>query len=285
MIAHVAEAGESRGRVVLQVCTSRPSLVAMEAAIRIARAYRSEIESLFVEDMNLLQLASFPFAREITFSGKARPLTRDDMEREFRNAFRSLQRRIEVLAAAAEVPVKRQIVRDDPLTALQRACTECGPWNLVALADPFGAGSCASLQQLFDSVTDATGLLIVGPGARRLDGRIVVMNDETEHLQNMLRVAERLASLDETEISIALVAESEEKILELESGTRLLLEDNPGVEITTVAVVRDEAAASEVLRRQNPGFVISRYGGLLVPADGNLRALSLTLECPLLLVR
>ncbi|MFM1814273.1 MAG: hypothetical protein RLZ98_968 [Pseudomonadota bacterium] len=285
MIAHVAERGEEKGRVVLQVCTSRPSEIAFEAAIRIAQAYRSEVESLFVEDQDLFELASFPFAREISLGGKARPISFDSMERELRNAFASLHRKLEVLAEAAGVPVTRRVVRDNPLRALQAACSECGPWNVIALADPFTSHSCASLQQLFDSIVGATGMVIVGPGTKRLHGRIVVLTDETDHLLNMLRVAERLASLDETEISICLISDGEDELAELEANARLLLAGRDKFTMAASAVVRDPASASEVLRRNRPGFVIARYGGLLVPAEGSLRALSLALECPLLLVR
>ena len=54
MIAHVAQAGEDRGRVVLHLQSGHPSAIALEAAVRIARAFQSEIESLFVEDEQLL---------------------------------------------------------------------------------------------------------------------------------------------------------------------------------------------------------------------------------------
>ena len=53
MIAHVASSGEDRGRVVLQLGSRTPNEVALNAAIRIARAFQSEIESLFVEDQQL----------------------------------------------------------------------------------------------------------------------------------------------------------------------------------------------------------------------------------------
>ena len=45
------------------------------------------------------------------------------------------------------------------------------------------------------------------------------------------------------------------------------------------------AALAEVIRRLNGGFVIGHFGGLLVPADGDLRDLVAALECPLFLMR
>ena len=43
--------------------------------------------------------------------------------------------------------------------------------------------------------------------------------------------------------------------------------------------------AAEALRRQGGGFVICRYGGLVVPDEGDLNPLGAGLECPLFLVR
>ncbi len=284
MIAHVAEAGESKGRVVLQFCSNSPSPIALEAAVRIAQAYNSEVESLFIEDQNLLHLASFPFAREVSFAGKARQISVDSLEREMRQAFRGLYHRIERLAGAAEVPVTRRIVRDDPIQALQAACTDCGPWNLVALADPFSASSFASLARLFERVTDATGLLLVGPAARRSGGRIVIMSDAGDDLANLMRVARRLAAIDNADIRLALVSDNESGLRELEAHARLVLAEDEGLQITTAVLASGHEAGTEILRRLVPGFVITRFGGLLVPIDSNLRSLS-TLECPLLLVR
>src|SRR5690606_24872407 len=105
MIAHVADAAEARGRVVLQLRTANPNAVAIEAALRVAQAFQSGIETLFVEDLQVFDLASFPFAREISLTGRrSRAISSREIEQEFRLAFASLQRRIEALAKAAGVP-------------------------------------------------------------------------------------------------------------------------------------------------------------------------------------
>jgi hypothetical protein len=42
---------------------------------------------------------------------------------------------------------------------------------------------------------------------------------------------------------------------------------------------------AETLRRLHGGIVICRFGGLVVPEEGDLRPLASALECPLFLVR
>jgi hypothetical protein len=42
---------------------------------------------------------------------------------------------------------------------------------------------------------------------------------------------------------------------------------------------------AETLRRLRGGMVVCQFGGLVVPAEGDLRPLAAALECPLFLVR
>lgn len=287
MIAHVAEAAEARGRVVLQLRTANPNAVAIEAALRVAQAFQSGIETLFVEDMQVFDLASFPFAREISLTGRRkRAISSSEIEQEFRLAFASLQRRIEAMAKAAEVPIRQRIVRDDPITALATTCAECGPWNVVALAEPFGTMSSESLRRLFDAVADATGLVLVGPKARRTTGPVIVAVEDVDRLPSMVRAGERLASVTGGHIVVLPVADDEERARWMEAQARLLLGERTDAQIIAAGSARGAAeVVAETLRRLNGGFVVSQFGGLVVPADRDLRALAAALECPLLLVR
>ncbi len=70
MIAHVAETGEDRGRVVLHLRVGAiRAPIALEAAVRVARAFGSDLESMFVEDEQLFDCAAYGFVREVSFSG------------------------------------------------------------------------------------------------------------------------------------------------------------------------------------------------------------------------
>ena len=144
MIAHVAETGENRGRVVLQLGSAHPSAIALEAAVRIARAFQSEIESVFVEDEQLFDCAAYGFVREVSLTGRvSRAVSAAGMTQDLRLAAQGARRQLEALARLAEVPLRSRVVRDEPLRALSIACAETGPWNVVALAEPFAGGNAA----------------------------------------------------------------------------------------------------------------------------------------------
>lgn len=287
MIMHVAEAGEQRGRVVLHVTSSRPSAIAIEAAVRIAQAFHSEIESLFVEDMQLYDMARFPFAREISLTGaKSRALSSERMEQELRLAARAVHRQVRLLAKAANVPVRARQVRDDPMLALAKACAEDGPWNVVALGDAVMPGHGQRLRELFEGITDTTGLVLVGPRACRAFGPIVTVVESARHLQPLLKVGERLSALGASNHTLLLLAEEAPDLMLLEQQVRLAIGGNAGIAIVTCeGRALAPAAIAEVLRRLGAGFVIGHYGGLLVPAGAEIRELASAMECPLFLMR
>jgi hypothetical protein len=286
MIAHVAETGEDRGRVVLQLRSGNPSAVALEAAVRVARAFGSEIESLFIEDQQLFDCAAYSFVRETSLRGRQRPMSAAEVSRDLHLAARGARRQIEALARKAEIPLRSRVVRDEPLRALSIACAESGPWNVVALAEPVTAGNGAMLKQLLQEIAGTTGLVLVGPRSERVDGPAVVAVEDTAQLPALLRTAERLAALDAAEIQLLLIATDEERLARMDGEARLVVEGREDVRIRWAAIARGEAASvAETLRLARAGFVIGQFGGLVVPESGDLRPLLAALECPLLLVR
>ena len=286
MIAHVAEAGEDRGRVVLRLDPAvRPSRIALEAAVRIAQAFQSEIESLIVADQQLFELASFSFACEVSRSGRVQPLSADNLQRDIVVAAAAMSRSVREVASRSGVRVHERVVRDEPVRAVARTCSELGPWNVVALAEPFGAGHAAVIGQLFDAVLGATGIVVVGPRAVRLTGPVLVAVEEIDRLPPMLRAAERLAAVTRADVRLLIISEDPRDLEWMEDQARLVLGASPRVKLESSHPVRDTAELAERIRRLGGGFLIAQYGGVVVPGAGDLRPLALAMECPLLLVR
>src|SRR5262245_18448412 len=112
MIAHVAQSGEDCGRDVIQIRSGHPSAVAMQAAVRIARDFGSDLESLFVEDRQLFDCAAYGFVREVSLSGReSRALSLDTMMRNLHLAAQGTRRQLEALAREAQVPLRCRVVR------------------------------------------------------------------------------------------------------------------------------------------------------------------------------
>lgn len=288
MIAHVAAAGESRGRVILSATCGKASQQAIEAALLVAKAFEAELESLCIEDHQLSEVVSYSFAREISLSGRRNePLTPEALAQRVRGAFRALEERVSALARDREIPTKATMMCGEPVAALAQACAECGPWNVVALAEPLTAASGKRLAELFEVVKDATGVVAVGPRARRMSGPIVVAIEDVAHIEPMLRAAERLLLATGGEmITVLLIGANRDELTEMEGQARLLIGDRETI-VIALADARHglPSEVADILRRQHGQFVLAQFGGLAVPGDGELRHLLSGLEAPLFLIR
>jgi hypothetical protein len=288
MIAHVAEAGEDRGRVVLRLTSSgRVSDIALDAALRVAQAFQSEIESVFVEDRQLLDLARLPFAREISLAGScSRPLSESEIERDMRLHGAALQRKVLDRARRLSVPARSRVVRDEPVRALAITCAASGPWNVVALAEPITEHDAGQVSDLFDAVTGTTGFVVAGPAARRTEGDVIAVIEDVERMPPMLRAAERLAAATGGEAKLLLMSDGAERLHWLEGQVRLALGQRSQPSLDTVDMSRRTAASvAETLRRAGAGFVIARFAGQFVSRRSGLASLLALLEAPLFLVR
>ena len=288
MIAHVAEAGEDRGRVVLRLGSSGCiSEIALEAAMRVAQAFQSEIESVFVEDRQLFDMARFPFAREISLSGqRTRALSQGEIEHDIQMQAAALQRKVLAIARSCEVPARTRIVRDEPVRALAIACAESGPWNVVTLAEPFTERDATELSELFDAVAGTTGFVVAGPKARHTKGDVVAVVEDVERVPPMLRAAERIAATTGGAARLLLIDDNAERLEWMEGQVRLALGQRTAINLETVNMSRRSmGSVAEMLRRSRAGFVIARFRGRFVSGDGGLAHLAAMLEGPLFLVR
>jgi hypothetical protein len=287
VIAHVAAAGEGRGRVVLWLgCSTHASASAVDAAMLLARAFQSEVESLFVEDKQFFDLAEFPFARAISGAHGWQALPRENLEHTFRYVGAALQRQVAQAARRAEIPCRSRVVRDDPLHAVAVACAENGPWNVVTLAEPFQAGDERRLEQIFSGVPDTTGVVIAGPLARRTQGPVVAVIETFDRLGPMLKAAERLGGVTNGSVKLMLIGDRVDDLASMEGRARLLFGDGAAPSIETVlAAQADVVPIIEAVRRHRSGFLLAQYGGKIVSEQTSLRPLAAALECPLFLVR
>ncbi|HLE53228.1 MAG TPA: universal stress protein [Anaerolineales bacterium] len=80
-------------RILVALDASPQSLAALEVAAELAAKYEAELIAVFVEDINLVRLAEFPFAQEIgNFSAISRQLESQHIERELRAHARWVER-------------------------------------------------------------------------------------------------------------------------------------------------------------------------------------------------
>ncbi|HWP84365.1 MAG TPA: universal stress protein, partial [Terriglobia bacterium] len=112
-------------RILVALDASAHSLAALEEAASLAEAMEAELVGLFVEDTNLLRLASLPFARQLSYpSGAAEPLSGERLERELKVRAERARKALEAAAARRRRPwtfraVRGQVVREILAAAMQ----------------------------------------------------------------------------------------------------------------------------------------------------------------------
>jgi hypothetical protein len=296
MIAHIAHADEQSGRVVLWLGASgEPHDTAVDAAVRLAQAFHSEIDSLFIEDGQLFDLADLPFSREISLSGRPRTFSMDGLARDMQTHASALQRHVLARAQAADVVAHPRVMRADPVGALARACTENGPWNVVTVGAPVRGGDGGGLgaglggpgfAELFDAVQATTGIVVAGARAQRTAGPVIAVVEELERLAPMMRAAERIASATGGDARLWLLDQDQSRRDWTEGQIRLALGPDPAVGLHVIDMARHSAGdVAGLMRQEGAGFVISRFGGRLTRTDAEAAHFAELLEGPLFLVR
>jgi nucleotide-binding universal stress UspA family protein len=85
---------------------------ALQAAAQLATQMRAELQGLFVEDVNLLRLASLPFAQELSLvSAQRRRLERPEVERQLRVQARRLRQLFEAMLAQQRLHGRFRVAR------------------------------------------------------------------------------------------------------------------------------------------------------------------------------
>lgn len=106
-------------RIMVALDSSQQSQAALKAAAQLAARLNVELLGLFVEDINLLQLASLPFAREVVYASETqRSLASVDMERSLRAQADRLRQTVENAASSAQVHWSFKVYRGVVTTEL-----------------------------------------------------------------------------------------------------------------------------------------------------------------------
>lgn len=285
MIAHVAEAAELSGRLVLWLDPEADYPVArLEAPVRLAAAYGAEIETVVIADGGGELTGDLPL-RLIGPSGATREKESPGFDRRFELLVTRCQRAVDSVGAAHGVRVRHTIAAGDAVDRISEMCLDRGPWNIVALARLPVSGSDTVISTLLANVSGATGFLLCGP-QRTKQSRVVIVVEDAERLASMLRAAERL-SAPKAPVHVVIGAETAESYAEIEAQSRLLAPEIP------VPVVFEDAgptlgvpeALTEFVARLRPSLIIAVFGGSAIAGSRELSRASVVARAPILLVR
>ena len=287
MTAHVAEASENSGRVLVWLDPQSAGVSpALEASARVAAAYGADIETVVVGDYSFSQSGDVPLrAVSTTGNGQAIITSIAEMPDVFGLAVRRARRLADRSAQERKVSARNTGTTGDAIDRLAEMCRQNGPWNIVALTKTSQAGDSSVISDILANVSGATGVIVAGPLHERPSADVVVAIEDAERLPSMLRAAERIAG-GKGCIRVLIAAPTRSLHGELEAAARLAIGARAGFVFEGCAPTFGiDGAMDETLRATRAGFVIARFGGTLLAHGRTLaRTLALT-RAPFLLVR
>ena len=288
MIAHVAEASEASGRVLLWL-NQGPLLgsESLDAPVRVAAAYGSELETVVFEAPDLSDIGELPI-RFVTMRGKASgnmPNQNRMISKVLNNLTERQRREIDLSAARSGVVVTHATAHGDVIDRLAEMCLERGPWNIIAVSRSSASDLGPVLNSIFANVSGATGVVVSGNGDRAMRADVAVVLEDAERMPSMVRAAERLVMAG-GRIHVFVAVETATQFLELDTHMRLLTAGAPHiVHAKSSATFGVSGAFDEALCKMHPSFIIARYGGTLLPDARALSRLLTLSPAPCLLVR
>ena len=229
-------------RILVALDASAHSLAALEAAADLAAAMQAEIEGLFVEDINLIRLASLPFVREVRHTASLAALDLEQMERALKAQAAEARQALAEAAGRARVRwsfrVSRGHVAREVLAAASAAdlVTLGRQGRSARLGSPPARLGSTALEAL---VGAPVALLLVehrragvrgrhrgpGAGAGPEGGRpVLVVCDDSPGAARALDAAACLAEASGVALTILLLADDGDATRELERGVARSLE-------------------------------------------------------------
>lgn len=240
-------------RIVVALDPSVHGRAAIEAAASMAARLRAELVGLYVEDVRLLNLASYPFAREFSVRQIAgRTLSGATMTRALRTQAERARGALAETAARHRVAwsfdVRRGEVAPELVAAAQRG-------DLLVL----GRTSATTVRHrrvgstVRTVVHACTTAVLVVPGDGEGEGPVVALFDQAAGGRAVVAMAAALAGLGDREL-VVLVAEA---ALEADAEAALARAAAPG-RVVVRAGAEVDAALAELALRGTPTLVARR---------------------------
>ncbi len=271
-------------RILVPLDASEHSLTAMKAAVELAASLDAELEGLFVEDVNLLQLSEFPFAQEVSFfSPVSRRLEKENMERQLRIQARRLRQALAGLADRFQVPWTFRVTRGG-VPAQVLAASEGADLTILGKAGWSMPGGTTGGSTVRAIVSRGRGMTLIMQHGVRFQATVQTVFTGSALAETALEVSSTMAAAWKMPLLVLMSGSSPEDLRSLEQKAARIL-DRMGVKASFQALPR---LSCEQLVRVLGAF---GPGPLFLPceppnlAGGDLQTLIDRVRNPVFLVR
>jgi nucleotide-binding universal stress UspA family protein len=195
-------------RILVAVDASPQSLAALRVATSLAARLDAELIGIFVEDINLLHIASFPFTRQISIStGTIRQLDSSTVERQLRSQARWALNTMALLAKKYKIRWSFRVVRGMITAHLLAAAVEAD-LTIIGKTGWSGRRLLGSTTQKMVIQAPCTSLIL--QKAFHIGAPVVFLFDDSQSSKRALGSIDLITSQDTYLIVVILASDAEE---------------------------------------------------------------------------
>lgn len=266
-------------RVLVALDASRASLDALSAAAALAARLGADLEGIFVEDVNLLRAAGFPFASQLSLpSGALHPLDRLAIEVDLRALAAAAREAIAAAAQQLHISWSFRVARGQVSVELLEAASKVDVLVLGRTSHRLGATPGQTARAA--AARAPSSVLLVGRGGR-IGRPLLVAYDGSPMADRALDVAARLdGSAGPLTVLVAASTPEQAEQLAERARRRLELEGHGKVRWIAAAHREDIVRAARI-----SGALLVLGVASSALGDAGLGMLLDEIESPLLLVR
>ena len=189
-------------RILVALDASTLNKSTLLAATHLANRFHAHLETLYIEDINLLRLAELPIAREVSGSSyQVRQLTTADMERQLRTQVERLRRFVQGAAQQARLNVEFRVLRGQVASELNLALSQVDLLIMGKNTQPLRHSE--KLGRITRHILESANchvMLVQYGGA--VDRPVAVLYTGTEASRRALQLGIQLAEGDHDQLSI-----------------------------------------------------------------------------------
>ncbi len=195
-------------RIVVAADSSNQGRAALAAAADLGARLQAEVAGVFVEDIDLVNLAELPLGRELhLISGEARVFDREAIESRFRAEASEARRSLKSLTDRARVQSSFRVVRGRVDTEVIAAAGEGDLLILGIYSRTIGPRVRPGSTALAAARRAPRSVLLLRPGGH-VAGRALVAYDGSEGAERALEAALRLSGVAGGSLTALLIAEA-----------------------------------------------------------------------------
>jgi nucleotide-binding universal stress UspA family protein len=207
-------------RIIVAIDSSAQAKAAIETAASIAARLNAEILGLFVEDIDLVNLAGLPMGREIgLISGQSRAFDKSALEEGFRVEAARARRELQQVARQSRVVSSFRVVRGRVDVEVVAAAAEGDLLILGTASRSVGFRRRAGSVAVAAAERAPRSVLLMRPGAR-VQGKALLVYDGSPGSDLAIEAAVRLVGAQDSNLTVLLPAETAARARELEAKIR-----------------------------------------------------------------